>query len=120
MIKHGEVLIIEDDPDIRMLLERHFSKKFDLVHSSGNLKQAQELLEYLSPDGVITLDINLPDGSGLDFLKKMRAKGHLQKCIVCSAYSDQEEEAISSGANGFIAKPIQFNYLDQIINGLTA
>lgn len=109
------VLIIEDEADIRLLLKRHFERKSIRVLEARTLAEAYKMLPMIDEHALITLDLNLPDGSGLEFLRKFRSDGIQNKTIVCSAYSDLKQEAMASGANGFLAKPIQFATLDEAI-----
>ena len=109
------VLIIEDEADIRMLLKRHFELKSIIVFEASNLAEAKRLIKELDQHVLITLDLNLPDGNGLDFLRSIRSQGITNTTIICSAYSDLKQEALDSGADGFLAKPIHFAALDEAI-----
>ena len=66
------VLIVEDDPEVRSLVEYTLAKEKFKVHTAENGKQALEILDSMVPD-VITLDLMLPDIHGLECCKKLRA-----------------------------------------------
>src|SRR5688572_4105238 len=65
------VLVVEDEPEVRSLLEYTLAKEKFKVLSAENGKKALELLETHVPD-VITLDLMLPDIHGLEICKRLR------------------------------------------------
>jgi two-component system, NtrC family, response regulator HydG len=109
-----KILIIDDEADIRFLLKRALSIHNYEVQEAENLKQGLELFNSMSPD-IIILDVNLPDGNGIQFVSKFKRENN--KVILISADNDQlvlDFEGL--GASGFIKKPFVPQELLEIIN----
>lgn len=99
------VLIVEDEGNIR-----HFIKTILITNGyqaveAGEISEAEMTFVSHSPDAVI-LDLGLPDGDGMDFLKKIRRE-FSTPIIVLSARTDEKDkvEALDAGANDYITKP---------------
>lgn len=99
------VLIVEDEGNIR-----HFIKTILITNGyqaveAGGISEAEMTFVSHSPDAVI-LDLGLPDGDGMDFLKKIRRE-FSTPIIVLSARTDEKDkvEALDAGANDYITKP---------------
>lgn len=99
------VLIVEDEGNIR-----HFIKTILITNGyqaveAGGISEAEMTFVSHSPDAVI-LDLGLPDGDGMDFLKKIRQE-FSTPIIVLSARTDEKDkvEALDAGANDYITKP---------------
>lgn len=99
------VLIIEDEGNIR-----HFIKTILITNGyqaveAGGIAEAEMTFVSHSPD-VVILDLGLPDGDGMDFLKKVRRE-FSTPIIVLSARTDEKDkvEALDAGANDYITKP---------------
>jgi two-component system KDP operon response regulator KdpE len=103
MIK--KILIIEDEPHIKKLLEKTFLVLGYDVESTSLAKKASELLISYTPD-VVILDLGLPDQDGQLWLKEMRSKSEVP-VVVVSARNETREvvEAIENGANDYVKKP---------------
>lgn len=110
-----KVLIVEDELDIRFLLKQYFKSKGLSVLEAKDLKSATEHIEILDQATLVTLDLNLPDGSGFLFLEKLTHLNKKCKVIVCSAYSDLSTKALSLGADAFVAKPIMMKVFDEFL-----
>ncbi|APC92393.1 MULTISPECIES: response regulator transcription factor [Francisella] len=110
MIK--KILIVEDEPQIKRLLEKTFlvlGYDVEIVATAGN---ATKLLGEYHPD-VVILDLGLPDQDGQEWLKSTRRHNEIP-IIVVSARNDTEEvvKALENGANDYIKKP--FDMLELI------
>lgn len=117
MPKNPSILIVDDEPSLREILQDRFSIfGFDTFTSeSGN--KAWSFLEKTSVDIVLT-DIRMPDGNGVELLKKIRAKNsHTPKVYAITGFSQDYEprDLYHLGADGFVSKP--FDAAD-IRNGL--
>ena len=77
-----KVFIVEDAPQTRQELVELLAteKGFELVGQAGSVREALAGIEATAPDGV-TLDISLPDGSGVEILKHIRRCGR-ELCVV--------------------------------------
>ena len=66
----SSVLLVEDDQDLRFELSDYLSSVGYTVHGVGTLSAAEQVLDQ--GFALLLLDINLPDGSGLDFCPRVR------------------------------------------------
>ena len=112
----NKVVIVEDEKDIRFLLKQYFKKKELRVLEAENLKQAENLIQKIDQKTLVTLDLNLPDGNGFSFLKKLRSLGKKCKIVICSAYSDNQDEALKLGADDFVSKPIIMSQIEPLLS----
>ena len=102
----SEILLVEDDP----ALGRGICVKLELagykVHWTQDLKSAAETNRKKQLD-LILLDLNLPDGNGLTFLKTIRQAGSRIPVIILTAKTDEDSvvEGLQLGANDYVRKP---------------
>ncbi|MFT3936014.1 MAG: response regulator [Chitinophagaceae bacterium] len=112
------VLIIDDEEELCMLMELVLEKHFR-ARSIHQLETALHLIEQLKPD-YIFLDNHLPDGKGIDFIKKMIDAWPQTKIVMMTAHDEKKlnEKAIEEGASYFLHKPFNRNNIENIINSL--
>ena len=108
----GRILVIDDDIDLLMLLERSLQKNNYIVETAASLAEGRELLNQFYPD-LILLDINLKgeDGRQLCWSIKNSSSKFCPKVIMMSGYDYKSSVASLFGADEFIAKPIITDYL---------
>jgi DNA-binding response OmpR family regulator len=102
-----KALIIDDEPDICFLLKNLLQKrKFD-VKISHTLRDGLINIGEFSPQ-ILFLDVNLPDGSGLELLKTIKHDNPQLKVVMISAYDGylERNKAKENGANFFLSKPL--------------
>ncbi len=118
MINTDTVLIIDDEPEICFLLSSMLKKKKLQPSIAHTINEGNKKLQ--EQPGILFLDINLPDGSGLDLLKKIRKEFPAMKIIMISAYDGEMEraEAMQWGADAFIGKPFTSDVVLKTINEL--
>jgi len=115
-----KILVVDDEPDLELLIRQKFRKKIQAQEIRFAFAQnGIEALEILQADNeieVVLTDINMPKMDGLTFLGKLaeRTYNPLLKAIIVSAYGDMENirTAMNRGAFDFITKPIDFADLD--------
>lgn len=100
-----KVLIIEDEGNIRHFIKTILMTNGYQVIEAKTLAEGKMSFMSHSPD-VIVLDLGLPDGDGMDFLKSVR-KEFTTPIIVLSARTDEKDKvlALDAGANDYITKP---------------
>ncbi|API87628.1 response regulator transcription factor [Francisella uliginis] len=100
-----KILLVEDEPQIRKLLEKTFLVLGYDIESATTAGEASKLLNSYIPN-VIILDLGLPDQDGQEWLRSMRVHNSTP-VIVVSARNDTEEvvKALESGANDYVKKP---------------
>jgi two-component system response regulator PilR (NtrC family) len=111
------ILIIDDETDIRGLLSMTLQRMGYSTECAENLKHAVELLSENSFDLCLT-DLKLPDGNGIDIVKRIQQGKSPVPVIVITAHGsmDVAVEAMKFGAFDFINKPVDLNNLRSLIN----
>lgn len=108
-INMAKVLIVDDTAFMRKLLKSIlFGAGFDIAGEAENGKQAVELYKSLKPD-VVTMDVVMPEMTGIDALKQIKSIDKDAKIVMCSAIGQEKIviSAIKLGARGYIIKPFQ-------------
>lgn len=102
------VLIVEDDDDLRVLLEHTFSRVgYEVVAVADGAVALEYLEEADSPPDIIILDLLMPDVDGLAFLRQRADTNGQIPTIVLTGVDDEETlaEAFELGADDYITKP---------------
>ncbi|MBD7936617.1 MULTISPECIES: response regulator [Cytobacillus] len=103
----AKILVVDDAKFMRLTLKNILKKaNHDIVGEAENGKQAIALYEELTPD-LVTMDITMPEMSGLEAMRKIKAEYPTARIVMCSAMGQQKMvvEAIEAGAKDFIIKP---------------
>ena len=106
------VVIIEDDPAIRVALERALGRRGHTVHAAATGLGGLETVVDRSPD-VVVLDLGLPDVDGVRVLGMIREVSAVQ-VIVATARDDEAEmvRVLDRGADDYVVKPFSAEQLD--------
>ncbi|MCS7301677.1 MAG: response regulator, partial [Fimbriimonadales bacterium] len=110
------ILIVDDELNIRRVLERAFAKEGYQVYTAEGGHQALRLLDTTPCDLVLT-DVVMPDMTGLELLRRARQKfPHLQ-VILMTAYGTipTAVEAMRAGAYDFLTKPLDMEVLRKVV-----
>jgi two-component system response regulator PilR (NtrC family) len=112
----AQVLVVDDEPDLRTLYELTLLREGYQVESAGSLAQARELLDARRFDVVIS-DMRLPDGLGLELLQGIAAQQRPERCVVMTAYGSAENavEALKAGAFDYLTKPVDLKQFRSVI-----
>ena len=99
------VLVVEDDREIRALIQSSLSVEGFAVQTAVTLREAQVLVENSPPD-VIVLDLGLPDGDGVELVRRVR-KYHSTPILVVSARHQESQKIalLDAGADDYLTKP---------------
>ncbi len=113
----NRILIVDDEPRIVESLDMFMSEKGLCVFTGHSIQQGLELFRLEKPD-IVILDIRLPDGSGLDALKEMKAFYPGAKIIMITAFQDMEStiEAMKRGAFDYIHKPLDADEIEKAVD----
>jgi DNA-binding NarL/FixJ family response regulator len=107
MTERASVVLVDDHDLIRQGLSRAFERQadFSVVGQAGSVAEAVALAEKLAPDVVVT-DVRLPDGTGLDVVRALRADRPDVGLVVLTMYAGDEQlfAALEAGASAFVAK----------------
>ncbi len=106
------ILIIEDEQNLNYFLSEGLKEEGYNLHSASNLEEGRNLLKKRHPD-LILLDIKLPDGNGIEFLRDIKSNGKQVNVLMMTAYGsiDQAVEAIRLGAIDYFSKPFDLDEL---------
>ncbi len=112
-------LIVDDEPDIRELLELTLGRMDLDTRSAPDLATARQLLAGEKFDLCLT-DMRLPDGDGLDLVRHIQEHFPRLPVAVITAFGsmDTAVEALKAGAFDFISKPVNLNVLRNLINSV--
>lgn len=113
------ILIVEDEVSIREEMTRFLEQQRYTVESVGNYVSADEKLELYGYDCMI-VDVMLPDGNGIDLIRKAKRLGLMTGVIVVSACGATEEKiaGLESGADDYIAKPFSLAELNARVHAV--
>jgi len=121
MARH-KILVVDDEDLIRWSIRQKLTKWGYSSVEADSLDSAQHAFDR-DPSDLILLDVRLPDGSGLDFLRTVRERSPDTIVIMMTAYGVLADaiEALRLGAYDFVAKPLEFEELERTIqNALDA
>lgn len=106
-MSNGEILVIDDEIQIRKLLEITLQSNDFVVKDAASAKEGLLAAAHHSPD-LIILDLGLPDDSGHNVLKKLR-EWYTKSIIILSVQSSEEDivKALDNGANDYLVKPFR-------------
>jgi two-component system KDP operon response regulator KdpE len=103
----AEILIIDDEPQIRKLLHITLESNGYLPKTATSAKEGLIMAENHPPE-LILLDLGLPDDSGHNVLKKLR-QWYTNPVIILSVQKNEEDiiKALDNGANDYLTKPFR-------------
>ena len=112
-------LVVDDEPDIRELLELTLGRMNIDTRSAATLQQAIGLLQEGDFDVCLT-DMRLPDGNGIDLVRHIQQHELNIPVAVITAYGNMETavEALKAGAFDFVSKPVDLNVLRNLIKSV--
>ncbi len=110
------LLVVDDEPDLCTLYELTLLREGYDVETAGSVDEAWQCLSARHFDAVIT-DMRLPDGSGLDLLRRLDLAGRSEKTVVITAYGSAENavEALKSGAFDYLTKPVDLRQFRHVV-----
>ena len=103
----AEILVIDDEPQIRKLLQITLTSNQYLIKEASTAKEGLIMAEN-HPPSLILLDLGLPDENGQSVLKKLR-QWYTNPIIILSVQKNEEEiiKALDNGANDYLSKPFR-------------
>lgn len=117
--KGMKLLLIEDEPQLLDAYKKGLSQEGYGIDTARTIKEAQDYLSYNDYD-LVLLDLNLPDGNGLDLLHELRMNNTQVKIIIVSALNQTQIriQGLDEGANDYLTKPFDFEELKARIRAL--
>lgn len=110
-------LIVDDEPDIRELLEITLGRMDIDTRAAADLTSAKKLLSEVSFDFCLT-DMNLPDGNGIELVQHLSSNFPQVPVAMITAHGNMESavEALKAGAFDFVSKPLNLNLLRKLVD----
>jgi two-component system response regulator DevR len=114
------LLVVDDHEVVRQglvaLIDRR--EKFQVVAEAGTVEEALDAARRFQPDLVI-MDVRLPDGSGIEACREIRAELPATRVVMLTSYPDEEAvlSAIIAGASGYLLKQVRAR---DLVNALEA
>src|SRR6202453_3823936 len=111
------ILIVEDEPKMRRLLELNLAEDGMTTLSAGDAEAGLKLLRENSVNLVVT-DLKLPGMSGLDFLHAIKRQHAALPVVVMTAFGTVETavEAMKAGASDYVLKPFSLSEMRMVIH----
>src|ERR1700685_4644626 len=105
------VLVVEDQRSLLRNLVRGLQEEDYEVLGAGSIAEAREAIAK-HPD-LVVLDLMLPDGSGVEWLRKLRGEGFRQPILILTARDsvDDRVQGLDAGADDYLVKPFSFSEL---------
>lgn len=107
----NRILVLEDEESVNRGISFSLDKEGYEVYSADTVKLAEQMFFEKKPQ-LLICDINLPDGSGLDFIKSVRKRSNVH--IICLTALDQELDQVlgyEAGADDYMVKPFSLSVL---------
>jgi DNA-binding response OmpR family regulator len=100
------ILVVDDDEDVRSVVGRALVGDGHFVETADSVERSRALVEAHEPQ-LLVLDLGLPDGSGLDLCRELRADGASFPILILTARSDValRVRGLDAGADDYLAKP---------------
>ncbi|MDX1451374.1 MAG: sigma-54 dependent transcriptional regulator, partial [Oleiphilaceae bacterium] len=116
-MKHQTALIVDDEPDIRELLEITLIRMGLDTQSAATVNEAKALLAE-SDFSLCLTDMNLPDGNGIELVRHIQQDYPEVPVAMITAYGSVETaiEALKTGAFDFISKPVNLAQLRDLVS----
>jgi DNA-binding NarL/FixJ family response regulator len=115
------LLVVDDHEVVRQglvsLLDRR--EHFQVVAEAGTAAEAVEMARKFEPD-LVVMDVRLPDGSGIEACREIRAEFPATRVVILTSYPDEEAvlSAIIAGASGYLLKQIRSRDLISALEGV--
>ena len=111
---YRHVLLVEDEPRLRMIV------RSNLEHRGVQVTEARDVAEAIAeiatnPPDLVLLDINLPDRTGWDVLRDLRATGPLPPTVVVSAVRVAPDRLREFGVLAYLPKPFPIDALVRLV-----
>ncbi len=110
------ILMVDDEPAVRFGVSRYLEGEGYTVAEAACLAEAREAMSK-GNFGALLLDVKLPDGTGIDFLKEIRTQDTTIPIVVITGHGSiaMAVEAMRLGADHFLTKPVDLRELDVLL-----
>lgn len=114
-----KVLIVEDELELKISMEKFLKTVGYIVETADSYRSGYDKIFVYKYDCIV-LDINLPGGTGLELLDKLKAEGLASSVIIVSANNTLEDkiEGLALGADDYLTKPFHLSELNARIKAI--
>lgn len=114
------VLVIDDEIELNNLIKESLVGGNIFVYQAYTIKEGLDYISKFKNIGLVILDRMLPDGDGIEFLKKIRSIGLQLPVIILSVNADENSilKGLEFGATDYISKPFRVRELQLKINNM--
>ena len=112
-LNSSRLLIVDDDAYLRTSLRQQFvAEGFHNIFDVGSATGLNTALKEANPD-LILLDIQMPDGNGVEICKRLRREGFTKPIVMLTAKNAESDiiEGLEAGANDYVTKPLRMGEL---------
>ena len=121
--RHGPVLVVDDHPVNLLLLERVFELEQIKIIGAATIAEAERVLDHTIPP-VIVIDLQLPDGYGLDLARRIKTNPVTAACEIVAVTAgrrrNEAQLAYSVGCAAFVTKPLDTLGFAHLVSSLIA
>jgi two-component system response regulator DevR len=104
------LLVVDDHEVVRQGIVAMLSRRpnFQVVAEAGTVAEAIDMARHFQPD-LVVMDVRLPDGSGIEACREIRANMPQTRVVMLTSYPDEEAvfSAIVAGASGYLLKQVR-------------
>lgn len=116
-----KILVVEDYDDTRLMMRLELEQRGYLVVEASDGEEAVRIAWRECPD-IILMDLSLPKIDGFEAARRIRQDDQLRGVLVVAVTAHQEPlyrtNALGAGFNAFVTKPIDFDWLDELLRSL--
>lgn len=116
----SEILVIDDEPQLRRVLVRVLTKMGHVVHEAANGNEGLELFRRLNP-ALVICDIVMAEGEGIETIREMRGEAPSMPIVAISGGSATAlylRSALALGASAALGKPFRSSELIALVTDL--
>jgi DNA-binding NtrC family response regulator len=110
------VLVVDDEPALREVLSLRIADWGYEVRTASDVAEAERALD-LNPPDLVLCDVQMPGGSGLDLLKRIKRQDERLPVVMITAHGDIDKavDAMKAGAADFLTKPLDYVMLQALL-----
>jgi CheY-like chemotaxis protein len=120
-LARARILVVDDHELNLKLLQRVLELDGHEVICAKSIAQASRLLAEREPD-LIVLDVQLPDGDGLDLARRVKAMPPADSCAIVACTADamtgDRERALAAGCDAYVSKPIDTRQFAALVSSM--
>jgi PAS domain S-box-containing protein len=118
VLAHSTILLVEDNESAAMALQDYLASRGCTVLKARSGIDALQIALAVRPD-LILMDIQMPDMDGIETTRRLRAYPHMRSVVIIAltalAMPQDRERCLAAGMDDYIAKPVEFRKLAQVI-----